>query len=265
MITVKLKGGMGNQLFQWALGRALRECGARVQYDLSWFDSGPRPFALGAFTIDVTVGKAEASTPIYHEQGLRYQSIPLSPDIVLDGHWQCERYFRPIQTAILRDVKPRYYPIEVNLQAHETARAIVQAKSSCFVHVRRAVHPTADYPEVHGVLSLDYYRAAMKLLPADTRLFVFSDDVDWCLKNFTAPNFMNGLVAYTVTGNDAVTDLFLMSLCDHAIIANSTFSWWGAWLGPDIHDGTVIAPKQWFAPTSNYDATDIVPERWQRI
>jgi hypothetical protein len=274
MITVKLKGGMGNQLFQWALGRALRERGLEVQYDLAWFENGPRPYALGLWTIDVEGGEAKPGTPIYHEQGLRYQSIPAfgfmrdltgTPNMVLDGHWQCERYFAHIADKIRAELRPRYYPIEISTSAHRSAEQIFRLTNSCFVHVRRATHPTADYPDVHGVLPLDYYSKAIWMLPGNPELFLFCDDPHWkriASRELESKEFAGMQI---VEGNDAVTDLFLMSLCKHGIIANSSYSWWAAWLGPDARGGKVIAPRQWFAPTSHNDATDIVPDRWIKI
>jgi Glycosyl transferase family 11 len=268
MITVVLKGGMGNQLFQWAFGRALSERHA-VQYDRSWFEKGPRPYALGAWAIDVPFGEAESGTLIYAEPNLRFQHIPESwRPIVFDGHWQCEGYFKLLADKIRAELRPRCYPIEVSASAHAIAERIHSAENSCFVHIRRATHPTADYPAVHGILPMEYYSEALDHLPSRTKLFVFCDDQAIPL------GIIGELDAWTtskgaplleiISGNPAVIDMFLMSRCKHGIMANSTFSWWGAWLGPDMK-GKVIAPRQWFAPTSHNDATDIVPERWLRI
>jgi hypothetical protein len=265
MITVKLKGGMGNQLWQYAFGRALSERHA-VQYDCSWFVNGPRPYALGAWAIDVPLGEAEPGTLVYAEPSLRFQHIPESwRPIVFDGHWQCERYFVHIADKIRAELRPRYYPIEISTSAHRSAEQIFRRTNSCFVHVRRATHPTADYPDVHGVLPLDYYSKAIWMLPGNPELFLFCDDPHW--KRIASRELESKEFAgmHIVEGNDAVTDLFLMSLCTHGIIANSSYSWWAAWLGPDARGGKVIAPRQWFAPTSHNDASDIVPDRWIKI
>jgi hypothetical protein len=108
-----------------------------------------------------------------------------------------------------------------------------------------------------------YYKEALALIQSyyvDSKVFVFSDDREWCLQNFMGYDVVQGTSKYE--------DLWLMAQCQHAVIANSSFSWWGAWLG-DWGDSKsrriVVAPKQWFNPAANVDASDIVPERWLRI
>jgi hypothetical protein len=120
---------------------------------------------------------------------------------------------------------------------------------------------------------MDYYREAAALVAArvpDPVFFVFSDDPEWCEVNFKlpyhtiAPRNLDRTVGRHLGRDDA--DLYLMRLCTHAIIANSSYSWWGAWLGADMNGGIVIAPKSWFGPAyNNDDARDIVPARWTRL
>jgi hypothetical protein len=119
---------------------------------------------------------------------------------------------------------------------------------------------------------MKYYREAAALVAAkvpDPTFFVFSDDPEWCEANFRLPyqtriagNF-DRTEGHRLGRDDA--DLFLMRLCGHAIMANGSFSWWGAWLGADIKGGMVIAPKSWFGPACKDDPRDIVPGRWIRL
>jgi hypothetical protein len=109
---------------------------------------------------------------------------------------------------------------------------------------------------------LDYYAAAVELIYTrhlDPKFFVFSDDTNWCKENFPS-------TFHIVEGTDKHEDLRLMASCKHAVVANSSFSWWGAWLGDNQAGRTVIAPRRWFAVEKDKaDDTDIVPERWLRI
>jgi hypothetical protein len=141
-------------------------------------------------------------------------------------------------------------------------RKIKDSKSSCFVGVRRADYLWPERINYHGVLPKDYYPLANFALPIDLdrEYFVFTDDIPWARENL--PSFMN---IVDVNGPDEKAwDIWLMSLCTHAIIANSTFHWWGAWLGADKH-GTVVAPKTWFVDEKVNAECHIVPDRWVKI
>src|SRR5229473_2861580 len=151
-----------------------------------------------------------------------------------------------------------------------TERAILDAgERSVFVHVRRTDYVGNPY---HVVLPMDYYREAAALIAAkvhDPVFFIFSDDPEWCEANFKLPyhttiagNF-DRTVEHHLGREDA--ELYLMRQCGHAIMANSSYSWWGAWLGADIKGGIVIAPKSWIGPAFKDDARDIVSARWMRL
>jgi len=157
------------------------------------------------------------------------------------GYWQSEKYFVNISEKV------RTALIFQNLCPDLNAIAI---------HVRRQDYVGLEH--FHGLPGLDYYREGVAYIREKTKLNlpvrVFSDDHQWCVENFP-PDFT------VMNGGNKYEDLKMMATCDYHVIANSSYSWWGAWLS---RDRITVAPKQWFAD-SNADATDIVPERWTRI
>jgi hypothetical protein len=151
-----------------------------------------------------------------------------------------------------------------------TEQAILDlGQRSVFVHVRRTDYVGNPY---HVVLPMDYYGEAAALVAAKVPnpvFFVFSDDPEWCEANFKLPyntmipGIYDRALQHHLGREDA--EMYLMRLCGHAIIANSSFSWWGAWLGADKNGGIVIAPKSWVGPAWKDAPTDIVPGRWIRL
>jgi hypothetical protein len=141
---------------------------------------------------------------------------------------------------------------------------------STFLTVCRTDYTKNDF---HGVLGLDYYRKALEIVSAkvDPIVFVFSDEPEWCEENFLGkfqyPMFVCGNYDRTTATHLGREDeeLTLMRCCHNAIMANSSYSWWGAWLGADEKGGTVIAPRNWFGSESNEDPRDICPDRWIKI
>jgi hypothetical protein len=275
-VTSYLTGGCANQIFQYATGLALsRRLGVELKLDVSWYEtatpSEPRMYSLGLFKgVDARMVHGLRGR-IIREEGFAYkpelfENVPRKCSIV--GYWQCEKYFFGLRDELRERLLPRepLPPLSI-----ATQRAILDAgERSVFVHVRRTDYVGNPY---HVVLPMDYYREAAALIAVkvpDPVFFSFSDDPEWCETNFKLPYPM------TITGNFNRTvehhlgredaDLCLMRLCGHAILANSSFSWWGAWLGPDIKGGVVIAPKSWVGPAfNNDDARDIVPARWTRL
>ena len=128
---------------------------------------------------------------------------------------------------------------------------------TCSIHVRRG-----DYLGLNGhhpVCDLEYYNKSINLFDKNTKFLVFSDDIKWCQENFKGENFI------FISGNRDFIDIWLMSLCQNNIIANSTFSWWGAWLNQNINK-KVIAPSKWFGPLKiNHNTQDLIPEAWEII
>lgn len=178
-----------------------------------------------------------------------------------DGYWQSERYFVDAADIIRAEFKPR---LALEPENAATAAAI-DGVTAVSVHVRRGDYVTDKVTNAyHGVCSLDYYRAAIARIAervASPHLFVFSDDHAWVQENLRS----NYPTTY-VTANSpdrGYRDMQLMSRCRHHIIANSSFSWWGAWLNPRP-DKVVVAPARWFIDKSN-DTRDLLPGEWLRV
>ncbi len=298
MILVRLSGGLGNQMFQYAAGRRL----ALVHDTALRLDTGRlrhtapgdtlREFALGclAITADLATPAEEqlcarleqkAAAPLgrllgrcgraVRRSGTHYVrqkspafdgSILSQPDnCCLDGSWQSEQYFCDIRETLLREFTPFRQLVAPD-------RRLADEISSCSavsLHVRRGDYLTnAQAARHHGTCSVDYYRRAVTHLAAhgtDVRLFIFTDDPKWVAENLSF-ELPSTLVSGADDG-DPCRDLMLMRLCRHHIIANSSFSWWGAWLADDPAK-MVIAPERWFADPGR-DASAIVPETWLRV
>lgn len=280
MIIVRLSDGLGNQMFQYAFGRALStRRGVPLRLDVSAYRTErKRRYGLDHFLTEATFVTDEEAhrvvtrprspdepwwdQPVVREPHFHYSAdvarVPSAGYFV--GYWQSERHFDDVAPLIRLEFTPKQPLAGSNL---EVAR-VIAARNAVSLHVRRG-----DYisdPKVtilHGVCSLDYYRAAVAHVAARVdkpEFFVFTDDPDW-----TRANLKLDFPAYLVTQNrDApVEDLRLMTLCRHHIVANSSFSWWGAWLG-EKPGQIVCAPQRWFGAYP-HDTSDLVPDRWTRL
>jgi len=179
-----------------------------------------------------------------YELGIYVQTPLLNDPSAEEGYWQSEKYFLDhlAYSAFYRPKGP--WP--------KLCRDLDGTfGETCFIGVRRGDYLWPERIGFHGVMPVEYYREAMKIFPENTRFVCFSDDPAWCEENL-------GLTC--LHNEEPSWDIWLMSQCKHAIIANSTFHWWGAWLGAD-KCGTVVAPKKWFV-TSVAGMEDIVPFRW---
>jgi len=178
----------------------------------------------------------------------------------LSGYWQSEKYFESVSEVIRADFVFRHALEGKNL-------ALAQQMKGCnavSLHVRRGDYVSdVKTNSTHGVCSLDYYRDAVKHMMEHVSLphfFIFSDDIAWCREHLGLKDHCSYIDHNT--GHDSYRDMQLMSLCHHHIIANSSFSWWGAWLNPS-GDKIVIAPKQWFV--SGFNSSDLIPSAWLRL
>ncbi|MCC6447868.1 MAG: alpha-1,2-fucosyltransferase, partial [Chitinophagaceae bacterium] len=182
-------------------------------------------------------------------------------DVYLEGYWQTEKYFKEISDILRKEFTFKIPPSEANQRMLDTIRL----HNSVSIHIRRTDYITdpASSKDM-GFCDIPYYKRAVSYLAervADPHFYVFSDDMNWVRSNFA----LNFPVTY-VDLNNADTnyeDMRLMSSCKHNIIANSTFSWWGAWLNSS-EKKIVIAPKKWFNDTSK-KSTDLVPENWIKL
>lgn len=289
MIVCQLQGGLGNQLFQYALGRTLA---ARHEVplvlDTNVVDaSADRAFALGAFDLRArTLSASERTTlrlpsrplgrigrvlsrfaarpriPVLIERSFSFDPSVLAapPECYLVGYWQSYRYFEH-NDAILRDELLRLPPAE---GANLAMAARIAGTPAVSLHVRRGDYLNPGTRDFHGLCDQSYYQRAETLLRervGDIHVYVFSDDPGWAIENLKLVSPMT-VVDHNDPGQ-AHEDLRLMALCRHHIAANSTFSWWGAWLGTNP-DRTVIAPRRWFQAPGMSDA-DLVPPSWLRL
>jgi Glycosyl transferase family 11 len=289
MIIVRLSGGMGNQMFQYAAGLSLSTARKTDLFlDLSWFHNSPADVAKRAYRLDVFAIRAgiaqnkqirriaepsairrlfDRSKPyfrknIYYEPHFHYDPNfrRASSDIILDGYWQSEAYFRDMADTIRRE-----FTISAPLTPATTGMAKkIGAVNSVSLHIRRGDYVTAPQTlKYHGTCEPDYYRSAVgkiRELAGDMEIFVFSDDMDWVKENIST-EFPMTFVNHP--GRQDYEDLYLMSLCRHNIIANSSFSWWGAWLNKNPGKA-VVAPARWFNE-SNADTKDLLPGEWLKV
>jgi len=284
VIITRLQGGLGNQMFQYAAG--LRLATARrtaLKVDLSLLDARdgrtPRSHALGCFGLSAPLASPEeaeallAKRPIAarishrfdrraaaRERHFHYdpEVARLPDDTCLEGYWQSERYFADAAAAVRREFTFASQPSARNA---ELAREIA-ARNAVSVHVRRGDYASDPATHAaHGLCPLDYYHRAAAYVAERVRdpfFVIFSDEPAW-----TRAHLDLGPGALVVDHNgasDAAEDLRLMSRCRHHVIANSTFSWWGAWLNPDPKK-IVIAPTRWFADRTR-DTRDLLPGGW---
>lgn len=274
MVITKLYGGLGNQMFQYAAGAALaKRLKTNLYMDLGWFDAikgnsevTQRVYELDGFNIKPKGINAKDKISarlrppkVFKEGALDYNADfeALQGNIILDGYWQSHKYFEDYRDLILDTFK---FPAKTSANNKRLLKAI-NASQSISVHIRRGDYNTKAGRSYHGLISLTYYKKAIGLIQKTVDnpvLFVFSDEIEWCKKNikFELPTTFidsNG-------PNSGVEDMRLMSACKHNIIANSSFSWWAAWLNQN-DEKQVYAPKTWFkAVKANLD--DRVPSDW---
>ncbi len=284
LVTVAIYGGLGNQMFQYAAGRALAlRTGCRLQLDTRHYDSHQAfRYGLGDFNIEAIIGTSRTLPPnkqrrwkylawrhfsnrhrLLRERGLGFHPSVANAygSLYLKGYWQTERYFEDASDIIRRELSCAKPATGKNAELIDE----LSQTDSIAVHVRRGDYVSNPKCNAfHGTCSPAYYRGAVaQILEAtgrDHTVYLFSDDCHWARENIKLPCNIR-----IVDHNDMMTaheDLRLMSLCDHQVASNSTFSWWAAWLNQNPKK-IVIVPKQWFADPSAVD-TDIIPSDWRR-
>lgn len=275
--VVELQGGLGNQLFQLAFALELRARGHHVALNAGAISADRGLQVAGLLPPDVKLshdrqpsrGPVAALTyrlaggpRLVQERSLAFShsmiNLSSSRSQVLRGYWQSERYFPTVadefRSRVLKEFSTGLTP------AGQRLSEWAQSNPSASLHVRRGDYVTnAAAAATHGVLPMSYYDQAVDRLGAEVQVYVFSDDLDWARAAFSGDRFrfVDGRHSVTAAG-----ELALMSAFSVHIVANSSFSWWGAWLGGPDH--TVISPRKWFAD-DHLDDRDIVPGRWLRI
>jgi hypothetical protein len=193
---------------------------------------------------------------IYNEPFFNFQEIPfIEGNVLLNGYFQSEKYFKEHSKEI-RELFS--FPDEYKNSIKEKYNNLLEG-TTCSIHIRRGDY--LKFPDHHPVQTINYFMKAIRKMPEESLFVVFSDDISWCKDNF--PNIEDKFIF--IEGNKDYEDLSLMSLCKNNIIANSSFSWWGAWLRKD-NDKIVIAPQKWFGNANNHNNTnDLYCENWMTI
>lgn len=290
MIITHLIGGLGNQLFQYAMARRIAyNNNVSLKLDISDFTSYKlREYRLDKFNIVAEIATLEeirrfkktrskilsklllaynSTKPVISRSYIRERFFYYDPDmgnivnnVYLEGHWPSEKYFFDIKEILRQEFSLRYEMTDY----HQDLKKQIINSNSVSIHIRRGDYvsnPVVN--QVHGTCSMNYYYNAITLITdkiAHPHFYIFSDDPDWVKENFIIP------CSFTIVKNEVqrdYEDLLLMSMCKNHIIANSSFSWWGAWLNPR-EDKLVISPAKWY-PGADYDTRDLLPDSWITI
>jgi hypothetical protein len=293
MIVIKLQGGLGNQMFQYAFARSLSvDTNIPFTIDITELEAGKdfikeRRYALSVFNIKPSILSRvkyyyftlDKKYPRIASLGRKFRiSIPkivkqssdlsifdplpwIKDDVYLDGFYQSEKYFLENQQTIKDDFK---FKIQLGNCAQKVINEITKTES-VILQIRRGDYATNPKTQVHfGLTSKEYFEESIKYIESrgvnNIKLFIISDDIEWCKQNlsFSYPTQF-------VSGPDIkdYEEIFIMNNAKHLVISNSTFGWWGAWLNNNKNK-IVIAPKEWFK-NKNLKQDDIVPPSWIRI
>ncbi|PKP45699.1 MAG: hypothetical protein CVT95_08350 [Bacteroidetes bacterium HGW-Bacteroidetes-12] len=302
MNIIRLKGGIGNQLFQYAFGCAQKENEITVKYDISSFEGYRHAFRLKYFNVDIENENTDLFTKtkpfkpwfqgsknifkkvlkrfsIYFEDIFyikrkviysrkSYDSRLLKVDNkFFDGYWANSKYFQNVLPSLRKDVciRQEFY----NYDYSELRKKIEQSTTPVVsIHIRKGDYLWEENTKIFEEISLDYYYKSLDFIYkriGEFTLFIFSNDIDWCKTNFK----YNKTIVF-IDDNYTLEDYHefeLMRLCNHNIIANSTFSWWAAYLNNNS-DKIVIAPRIWYANESRqkkHERNGFIPEDWIRL
>jgi len=296
-ITVNIIGGLGNQMFQYAFAYSVsRKLNQSFALDISdfetyWHPYKPNtcwhPYQLNVFQIEgdesipceikfkkrnlfnrvikkIKIVKSKFLVKGYYQERHHHfdkDVFGIRNDVYFIGYWQSESYFKEYKSELLKKFTLKK-PLCSKAQAYKEA---ILSKNTASLHVRRGDYANnKSINNFHGVCSLEYYQKAVKYITysfPEICFYIFSDDLDWAKTNF---NFIKNKIFVESNGDiPNYEEMHLMSLCKHNIIANSSFSWWGAWLNKN-DEKIVIAPEKWFNDTL-YDTTDIAPKGWVRL
>ena len=282
-ITVRVNGGLGNQLFQYAAARSLAlDRRTKLVLDRSFYDKrrhrsyeldklgicgdclvpvhgyrwvhSLRKLGRRVFRLDA----AEYFEPHFHFDP-KLQSIEVP--CILNGYFQSPRYFQHHADTIRRELRP---PEATDEESRRLA-GILEDADSISLHVRRGDYVTnAKARQVFAECGQDYYLRALDRIPNGGPVVVFSDDITWAQQHLpTTRKLIFSGQANDTKRRSGLEDLWLMTKAEHHIIANSTFSWWGAWLA-EKQNGTKIAPDRWFCESREKSA-DLIPDEWIRL
>ncbi len=268
-LIIKLEGGLGNQMFQYAYAKAMEyKFGYDVMFEMSFFNitrRRTRPYSLNLFNtkpkflsnpFDIILTRFMFLLNKKHFNvkpmfGLTFRELSsvsyqddvanIKPNTFICGHYQTEKYFKTIEKVIKNDFKFKVEPDEENKQLIKD----IKSKNSISIHIRRGDYLKKRNQQTFYECSAKYYKRALSYIAKRVEnpvIYVFSDDIKWVEENLKIP--YEHVYVNVNSGQKSYEDMRLMSLCKHNIIANSTFSWWGAWLNENP-DKIVICPDKW--------------------
>jgi hypothetical protein len=270
-------GRLGNQMFQFSSSVAIAK---KLGYDIffpiencsNFSHNGPIDPKTGTSTsvkcdllecFNVPVRFFKSAQNIQVSYGIQEREFTFDPGMYkisdgtdLIGYFQTEKYFKEFRDKIIG-----YFSFRPEIESSsslywkESIESFLNGSQAVSVHVRRGDYTL--YPDHHPTCSKEYYDKAMSLFGPVVKFLIFSDDIDWCRENFNPDKF------HIVDSGSPYVDLRLITMCDHHINANSSFSWWGAWLNPHA-DKLVVAPQRWFTGAP-HDTSDLVPGSWIRL
>ena len=249
-------GGLGNQMFQYAYGRHLSvKFNKPLFLEKSFFDNQQGNGVIRSFELDKFPGVkldtvSNINGNLYQiNEGQYVEDVSISDSYLLNGYWQSERFFKESESILRNDFKP-------SVETLMKISSPILKTNTVSLHVRRT-----DFSKTNGfhpIQTIDYYNKAITAIGNYDNLLIFSDDINWCKENFSYQNMI------FVEGLDDVEDMWLMSMCKKNIIANSSFSWWAAWLNNNPNK-RIVAPLQWFGGENNKNASEIIPKNWIKI
>ncbi|MFZ2038574.1 MAG: alpha-1,2-fucosyltransferase [Minisyncoccia bacterium] len=263
-MRVKIQGGLGNQLFQYAYGKNLELAGKKVVFDTSFFHNKSssdtaRDFKLNNYNIETKSPFCDC-----RESALirNFRRVLRHLKIIGNGYYQSEKYFKNIEAEIRKEFTLKNSLTKEALTWQEKIKGV---ENSVSIHIRRGDYVQDQKTKAfHGSCDIEYYKKGLEVVTnkigKNIEIFVFSDDIDWAKTNLSFAYQTN------FVSNPAIFDyeeIYLISLCKNNIIANSTFSWWGAWLNQNPNK-IVVAPKQWLANKTS-DKLGILPTDWTQI
>ena len=258
MISCRLAGGLGNMMFQIAAtsSAAWKHRDEPVFYlheNWGMVHKMPHEYQDTIFRKIRRSSSPLVMWPLQEYLDHPYKELPYTKHTLRNGYFQSEKFFIEHEEKIHNLFAPRQFDID-----HINTTYGNLLKHPCIsIHIRRGDYENLEHN--HPILPLSYYSKAIDTLPSCEYILVFSDDMAWCKQNLKDLPYSNKL---KFVQDDDFIELYLMSMCTYNIIANSTFSWWAAWLNK-AEDKQVIAPSVWFGPNlSHVDTKDLLPEGW---
>jgi len=274
VIYCKLKGGLGNMMFQIS---AAMNLAAKKNTETCFPNfSNHLKYANSRWHLQYSKEKSDFRCPNDAEEYRRFLKLneqpdkntksfkiynypfqysdwlPNETDFAIDGYFQSEKYFTEIREDLLQFFKP---PAETEAIIEKKYGHLLNGRTIS-LHVRRGDY--VNLSNLYNILNVDYYKNSIDSVGDYENCLVFADDIAWCKENFCFKN------CFFVENEKDYIEMFLMSKCDVNIISNSSFSWWGAWLNKKPHK--IIAPDKWFEKGySHLSDKDIIPENWFKI